>query len=279
MRAKRVRLDQALVERQLAETRSRARALVMAGNVRVDGQRAEKAGMMVSDAAALEVVGNSRFVSRGGDKLAAALEASGLNLDGRVCLDVGASTGGFTDCLLQAGAAAVIAVDVGYGQLDWRLRQDSRVFVLERVNARYLEPEDLPGEVPSRPDLLVIDVAFISIRKVLPAAGQVCAPACDALVLVKPQFECGPERVGSGGIVSSATDRRQALFDVAGRSTEFAWQVVQAIPSPIRGASGNWECFLQLARAPDAEDAASFEEAIDAVDVPDDSRDRQEPAP
>ena len=269
MSRRRRRLDQALVERGLAETRSRARALVMAGSVRVDGHRAEKSGTMVSNEVQLEVIAPARFVGRGGDKLAAAVAASGVDPAGSICLDIGASTGGFTDCLLQHGAVAVVAVDVGYGQLDWRLRQDPRVFVLERVNARHLKPEDLPAELPSPPDLLVIDVAFIGVGKVLPAAGTVCAPRCDALVLVKPQFECGPDKVGPGGIVASGADRREALLDVARLAGELGWKVVSAIPSPIRGASGNWECFLQLARPHDEAEAASVEEAIGAVEVPD----------
>jgi 23S rRNA (cytidine1920-2'-O)/16S rRNA (cytidine1409-2'-O)-methyltransferase len=261
------RLDEALVERGLANTRSRARALVMAGQVRVDGQVAAKPAMRVTRDAPIAVDAPPPFVSRGGDKLDAALGTAGIDPGGRTCLDIGASTGGFTDCLLQRGAAAVIAVDVGYGQLDYGLRQDPRVHVLERVNARYLSAEQLPAALP-RPDLLVMDVAFISVTKVLPAAGAVCAPACDALVLVKPQFECGPQQVGAGGVVASATVRRATLTAVATAAVAEGWTVAAAIPSPIRGQAGNWECFLQLRRPAPAAGFASLGATLRAVEVP-----------
>jgi 23S rRNA (cytidine1920-2'-O)/16S rRNA (cytidine1409-2'-O)-methyltransferase len=253
------RLDQALVERELVPTRSRARALIMAGQVRVAGQTASKPGTLVEQRDRIEVATPPRFVSRGGDKLHAALEVADIDVRGRTCLDIGASTGGFTDCLLQAGAALVVAVDVGYGQLDYRLRQDDRVRVLERVNARYLTADDLPDGVEP-PDLLVVDVAFISVTKVLPAASEVCAPRSDALVLVKPQFECGPDQVGSGGVVSSARVRRDTLRAAAGAAVACSWGIVRAIPSPIRGQAGNWECFLQLSRPPAGTESARLDE-------------------
>ncbi|HEX9698085.1 MAG TPA: TlyA family RNA methyltransferase, partial [Acidobacteriota bacterium] len=191
------RLDQALVARGLAPSRSRARALVMAAKVRVAGQAATKAGMLVAEDDEIEVAEAPRFVGRGGDKLAAALEATGLDPRDRVCLDVGASTGGFTDCLLARGARRVYAVDVGYGQLDARLRNDPRVIAMERQNARHLAPDALPERV----DLVTIDVSFISVVKVVPAL----------LPLVKPQFEAGRAAVGKGGVVRDEAVRRRTV--------------------------------------------------------------------
>ena len=268
MTATRSRLDQALVALSLADSRSQARALIMAGKVRVDGHPATKAGTLVDPGADIEVLEPPRFVGRGGDKLAAALEAAGVDPQSRVCLDIGASTGGFTDCLLQRGAAQVIAVDVGYGQLDWKLRQDPRVVVVERVNARYLSADDLPDELVAPPDLLVIDVSFIGLDKVLPAVTSLCAPEAEALLLVKPQFECGPERVAPGGIVGAAADRRAALVAVATAAEQIGWSVRAAIPSPIRGAAGNWECFLHLSRPRGGEETASLDVLLDSVAIP-----------
>lgn len=267
MRAKRQRLDQALVERRLVDSRSRARALIMAGEVRVDGQVAAKAGVMVGADSTLDLSSPPPFVSRGGEKLAAALDHTDINVAGRTCLDIGASTGGFTDCLLQRGAAAVISIDVGYGQLDYRLRQDPRVTVVERLNARYLTATDLPAEL-APPDLLVMDVAFISVTKVLPAVTAVCAECCAALVLVKPQFECGPSQVGTGGVVAAAQVRRGTLQNAAAAATQLGWTLVAAIPSPVRGQAGNWECFLRLRRSPQAEKFASLADVLDGVEIP-----------
>jgi len=187
----------------------------------------------------------ARYVSRGGEKLAGALAASGLDVRGRLALDVGASTGGFTDCLLQAGAAAVVAVDVGYGQLAWELRCDPRVHVLERCNARHLRPEQLPFT----PDLAVVDVSFISLAKVLPAVSGCLAPVHDLLALVKPQFEVGRGKVGKGGVVRNGRDRRQALAEVAAAALALGEGVLGFHPSPIRGPKGNRETFLWLCEA------------------------------
>lgn len=281
--AGRVRLDQLLVDRGLARSRSHARALILAGSVELgesgrSGSRALKPGTLVDPEAPLALEEAPRYVGRGGDKLEAALDASGIDPRDRVALDIGASTGGFTDCLLQRGARCVVAVDVGHGQLDWNLRRDSRVHVLERVNARYLEIDDLPDELPGRPDLSVMDVSFIGIGKVLPAVARTCATACDALILVKPQFECGPEAVGSGGVVRDAAARRAALFQVAEAAHAGGWTPVAAIPSPIRGAGGNWECFLQLGRGrsasetpEDAPDDEAWRERLERLAVPDDT--------
>jgi 23S rRNA (cytidine1920-2'-O)/16S rRNA (cytidine1409-2'-O)-methyltransferase len=207
------------------------------------------------------------FVSRGGEKLAGALAASGLPVKGRLCLDVGASTGGFTDCLLRAGAAAVVAVDVGYGQLAWSLRNDSRVHVLERTNARYLQPEQLPF----KPDLAVLDVSFISLAKVLPAVVACLAPQHDLLVLVKPQFEVGPGQVGKGGVVRQERLRRQAVIGVATAALELGEALCGVYPAAITGPKGNRETFLWLAKpappsaATDAEEASGLIERVEGI--------------
>ena len=268
MSSSRLRLDHVLVDRGLAPTRSRARALIMAGKVRLPNQPECKAGTLVSIDAAIEVIESPRFVSRGGDKLAAAINKSGINVTGGTCLDIGASTGGFTDALLQAGASTVISVDVGYGQFHWKLRQDDRVFVLERINARYLTIDDLPPDLNTPPMILVIDVAFISVRKILPAVGRVCAPACDAIVLVKPQFESSPDRIGKRGILTGKDTRRECLIAVGESAEGLGWSVIRAIPSPIRGSSGNWECFLQLQRPRLAAEFASLQEKLENVEIP-----------
>lgn len=269
----RARLDQALVDHGLAESRSLARRLVLAGKVKVDGRRVDKPGTAVDAGAVLQVEAPPPYVSRGGEKLAPVLAASGIDVGGRVCIDLGASTGGFTDCLLQAGAVAVVAVDVGYGQLDWRLRADPRVHVLDRTNARYLTRASLPEGLPELPSVAVMDLSFISASKVLPAMSQVCAPRSHALVLVKPQFEAGPDAVGSGGVVRSAAVRRATLREVADAARELGWSVLAALPSPLRGPAGNWECFLHLARdggfAPGGD-------VIDDLDIPDDLEPRSE---
>ena len=270
MKADKIRLDQALVERQLVATRSRARALIMAGQVTIDGKTASKSGAAVSPESRIEVASTQPYVGRGGEKLAGALRATGVDPVGRICLDVGASTGGFTDCLLQHGAARVIAVDVGYGQLDWSLRNDPRVHVVERTNARYMEASVLPEDLPSGPDLVTMDLSFISVKKVLPAVGDVCAGESEALILVKPQFECGPAQVGSGGVVRRAEDRRAAAHAVAAAATTLGWSLAAAVPSPLRGAAGNWECFLHLVRPQDPSQRENIERILDSMEVPDD---------
>ena len=204
------RLDTLLAERGLYESRSRAAAAVIAGDVRVSGRPATKPGELVADEAEVAVAEAPPYVSRGGIKLANALDALGIDPAGRRALDVGASTGGFTDVLLQRGADSVIALDVAYGELHWRLRNDERVIVVERRNARQIEP----GELPYEPDLIVADLSFISLTKVLPAVARAAAPGFDLLAMVKPQFEVGRERVGKGGVVRSADDRRAALIEV-----------------------------------------------------------------
>jgi 23S rRNA (cytidine1920-2'-O)/16S rRNA (cytidine1409-2'-O)-methyltransferase len=243
-----VRLDTLLARRGLFASRARAAASVMAGEVRLGGSggdRATKPGQLVADDVELAVDERPRFVSRGGIKLANALEATGIDPSGRRCLDVGASTGGFTDCLLQAGAAHVVAVDVAYGELDWSLRTDDRVTVIERTNARNLAARDLPYA----PDLLVADLSFISLTKVLPAALACCAERFDALAMVKPQFEVGRERLGKGGVVRSPEDRRAALVAVAASARAHGAAVLGFASSGLPGPKGNRETFVWLAES------------------------------
>jgi 23S rRNA (cytidine1920-2'-O)/16S rRNA (cytidine1409-2'-O)-methyltransferase len=238
------RLDTLLAERGLYESRSRAAAAVIAGDVRVAGRPATKPGELVPDGADVAVAEPPPYVSRGGVKLANALDAFGLDPTGRRALDVGASTGGFTDVLLQRGAESVIALDVAYGELHWRLRNDDRVIVIERTNARSLEPADLPYE----PDLVVADVSFISLTKILPAVARAAAPRFDLLAMVKPQFEVGRERVGKGGVVRSTEDRRAALVEVGEFArTELGLSVLGYAPSGLPGPAGNRETFVWLA--------------------------------
>jgi 23S rRNA (cytidine1920-2'-O)/16S rRNA (cytidine1409-2'-O)-methyltransferase len=241
---KKKRLDTLLAERGLFDSRSRAAAAVIAGDVRVEGRPARKPGEMVAGGVALDVADRPPYVSRAGMKLQTALDALAIDPAGRRALDVGAATGGFTDCLLQRGAAAVIAVDVAYGELHWRIRNDPRVIVMERRNARRLQAEDLPYA----PDLIVVDVSFISLTKVLPAVLAAAAPRFDCLALVKPQFEVGRERVGKGGVVRSAGDRRAALLAVGESArTRLAASVMGYAPSGLPGPAGNRESFVWLA--------------------------------
>jgi 23S rRNA (cytidine1920-2'-O)/16S rRNA (cytidine1409-2'-O)-methyltransferase len=235
------RLDVLLVERGLAETRSQAQALVLAG--RVKGH--SKAGEQVDEAAELEVAEGARFVSRGGEKLAGALAELGVDVAGEDVLDVGASTGGFTDCLLQAGASRVIALDVGYGQLHPKLRADERVTVLERTNVRDLRCDDLPY----RPTFLAADVSFIGLGKALPPALACAAPGWRALALVKPQFEAGPADVGKGGVVRDPVVHARVVDAIRARAPEWGAEVLGVAESPLRGPKGNREFFLYLADA------------------------------
>ncbi len=239
-----MRLDSLLVERGLYRSRSRAAAAVIAGEVRLEGAagRAPKPGQLVTPDAELDVAGPPPFVSRGGTKLANELASLGVDPAGRLGLDVGASTGGFTDCLLQRGAEAVIAVDVAYGELHWRLRNHPRVTVLERINARNLKPAMLFY----RPDLIVIDVAFISLTKVLPAVLACAAEAFDCLALVKPQFEVGRNRVGKGGVVRSPDDRHTALVEVGTAVEGFGYAVLGYATSGLPGPAGNRETFVRI---------------------------------
>jgi len=257
----RIRLDELLVERGLATTRAEASRLIMAGRVRLGGERADKPGRLTRADAPLEVVGVSPFVGRGGEKLAAALDVLGVAPADRVCLDVGASTGGFTDCLLQRGARHVYAVDVGRGQFHPRLRAHPRVTVLEGVNARYLEPAQL-GEPAS---LGTVDVSFISLEKVIPAVAACVADAeggpGELVALVKPQFEVGRGRVGKGGVVRDVALQRGVLMRIAASARVLGLAVCGVVASPLRGPKGNREFFLHLRKgapglAPEALEAA-----------------------
>jgi 23S rRNA (cytidine1920-2'-O)/16S rRNA (cytidine1409-2'-O)-methyltransferase len=253
--AAKVRLDQLLAQRGLFPSRSRAAASVMAGEVRVGEELADKPGRLVAEDVAVSVAGGRRFVSRGGIKLSNALETLGVEVEGRRCLDVGASTGGFTDCLLKRGAAAVTCVDVAYGELAWELRTDDRVTVLERINARALAPADLPYP----PELIVADVSFISLLKVLPAVLRCAAERFDCLAMVKPQFEVGRERVGKGGVVRSPEDRRAALVAVAASARALGAAVLGFASSGLPGPKGNRETFVWLAEAGRAAHDADLE--------------------
>jgi 23S rRNA (cytidine1920-2'-O)/16S rRNA (cytidine1409-2'-O)-methyltransferase len=239
-----VRLDQLLVERGLFASREQARRSVMAGAVEVDGRRVDKPGAAVDAAAALAVREREPFVSRGGRKLAGALDAFGIDPAGRVCLDIGASTGGFTDCLLQRGARRVYAFDVGHGLLDARLRADPRVVLRERFNARHLEPGDVPEPVA----LAVFDVSFISLLKVVPPAIPLVAPGGLLLPLVKPQFEVGRAAVGKGGVVRDESVRREIVRRRAAELVDLGLELVAESDSRLPGADGNREVFLLLRR-------------------------------
>jgi 23S rRNA (cytidine1920-2'-O)/16S rRNA (cytidine1409-2'-O)-methyltransferase len=238
----RVRLDQALVAQGRVPSRQRAQAMVRAGLVRVAGEVADRPDQLVNPSVSIEVEGVKGYVSRGGEKLAAALDAFGVDPAGRVCLDVGASTGGFTDVLLQRGAARVIAVDVGYGQLAWSLRQDPRVTVLERINIRHLDRLPVPA------DLAVIDVSFISLRLVLPRVRELLSPPGEVVALVKPQFEVGKGAVGKGGIVRDPAQHEQVLNELGRFAAELGYEVAGQIPSPLLGAKGNREFLMYLRR-------------------------------
>ena len=258
----RTRIDTLLAERGLARSRASAAESVRAGRVRVgrDGSAAAKPSDLVADDAELVVVEPPPFVSRGGVKLANALDALDVEVAGRECLDAGASTGGFTDCLLQAGAARVIALDVGHGQLDWSLRSDERVSVIERTNARNLEPSVLPF----RPQLATVDVSFIALVQVLPAVIACLAEDADLLALVKPQFELSRGRVGRGGVVRDPADRREALRGAATAATDAGLAVRGLASSGLPGPKGNRETFVWASTSGDSID---LETAIAEADA------------
>lgn len=238
----RQRLDEAVVGRGLAATRSQARALILAGDVLVNGKRWDRAGAAVNPTDEIALAAKPRFVSRGGEKLAYALEAFAIDVVGRVAVDIGASTGGFTDCLLQAGAARVYAVDVGYGQLDARLRDDSRVVVMERLNARYLE------HLPEPVDLAVVDVSFISLKLILPVVARLLAPGVACVPLIKPQFEAGRREVGKGGVVRDVAVHRRVLDEVLREADAIGFGVRGLVRSPLQGPAGNVEFLAHLVR-------------------------------
>lgn len=235
-----MRLDQALVQRGLVSSRERGQALIRAGLVAVSGTIVDRPDQPVPSDAAIELRGRAPFVSRGGQKLDGALAELGVEVRGRVCLDVGASTGGFTDALLQRGASAVIAVDVGYGQLAWSLRQDPRVQLLERTNIRQLE------QLPRPATLATVDVSFISLRQVLPQVKRLLDPPGDVIALVKPQFEVGKGRVGKGGVVRDPAQHEEVLRTLRQATLDMGFQWLGQAASSLAGAKGNREFFIHL---------------------------------
>ncbi len=246
-RETKVRIDLLLVEKGLAENQALAQALVLAGKVTADGKGVAKPGMLVASDSSLAVAERDPFVGRGGIKLAYALDAFHIDVSGRVALDVGASTGGFTDCLLKRGAVRVYAIDVGKGQLDWRLRKDPRVVVKERVNARY------PLEMPEMADIATIDVSFISVTKVIPSAAEALKQGSLLVVLIKPQFEADEREVGKGGVVRDPAVHAIVLGRFIKWATANGFRILGLVASPIRGAEGNSEFFMLLGseRSPD----------------------------
>ncbi len=244
------RLDVLLVERQLAPSRETARRLIMAGEVKIDGEVRDKPGMKVANDAEIEVQQAPRFVSRGGEKLQGAFDTFPLTVTGCVCADVGASTGGFTDCLLQHGAAKVYAIDVGYGQIDYRLRSDERVVVMERTNARYVEALAEPV------GWVVADTSFISIRYLLPVFRGWLTPTANLVVLIKPQFEAGKGQVGKGGVVRDPATHHRVLIDVLTAAQHNGYTLRGLVPSPLKGPSGNSE-FLAWLSVGDQADTAT----------------------
>ncbi len=246
-KAEKVRLDRLLAERGISESREKAQALIFAGQVLVQGQKIDKAGSLVPQDADIRILGEVLpYVSRGGLKLEKALQEFRVSVIGKVALDIGASTGGFTDCLLQHGCAKVYAVDVGYGQMAWKLRQDPRVVVIERTNIR----EMAPSAIPEPADIAVIDVSFISLEKVVPAVLKFLKPDSEIIALIKPQFEVGKESVGKGGIVRDEAARNAAVERVAGFVRGLGLDVKGVIPSPITGQDGNVEYLIHAVRHP-----------------------------
>lgn len=258
----RLRLDVLLAQRGLVASRELARRLIMAGEVRVDGQVVDKPGTRVPQDARIELQAAPRYVSRGGEKLEAALAAFPIEVAGRVCADVGASTGGFTDCLLQHGAARVYAVDVGYGQLDYRLRQDERVVVLERTNARYV------GRLEEPVSLVTLDVSFISLRLLLPVVRGWLTPRADLIPLIKPQFEAGRADVGKGGVVRDRAVHRRVLVGVLEAARHEGYTVRGLIRSPLTGPAGNVEFLAWLAVSYEDDASPPLDALIDAVLLP-----------
>ncbi|MFG1927455.1 TlyA family RNA methyltransferase [Cryptosporangium sp. NPDC048952] len=264
--ARRTRLDAELVRRGLARSREDAANLIAAGAVKVDGQVAAKAATAVDPASAVTVTEDTgpKYVSRGGHKLAGALEAFHVDVKGRRCLDAGASTGGFTDVLLRAGAAHVVAVDVGYGQLAWSLQTDDRVTVIDRTNVRTLEPETIGGPC----EVTVADLSFISLGLVLPALAKCTAPDGDLVPMVKPQFEVGKERLGAGGVVRDKNLRAEAVLGVANQAATMGLGVAGVVASPLPGPSGNVEFFLWLRRDAPAVDPDAVRTAVEQAPEP-----------
>ncbi|MDR1135518.1 MAG: TlyA family RNA methyltransferase [Clostridiales Family XIII bacterium] len=259
------RLDIILYERGYFTSREKAKAAVMAGIVEVDGERVLKAGVMVSPLADINVKGPvCPYVSRGGLKLAGALDAFGLSVEAKIAVDIGASTGGFTDCMLQRGASRVYSIDVGYGQLDWKLRTDPRVVNMERVNIRLMDP----GVVPEKAAIVTVDVSFISLKLVLPTAESLLSLDGHMICLVKPQFEAGRRQVGKKGIVRDSRVHKEVIHNVMGYARENGLAARALIPSPVRGAKGNIEFLMLLSRLnPDADEEPDLDADIFDIDA------------
>ncbi len=261
------RLDILLVKRNLTESREKAKAIIMSGNVFVEGQREDKAGSMFPDTANIELKGvTAKYVSRGGFKLEKAIEHYGVNLEGKICMDVGSSTGGFTDCMLQNGAVKVYAVDVGTNQLAWKLRQDPRVISMEKTNIRYLEPEHIEDEI----DFASIDVAFISLTKVLIPVRELLIDGGEVVCLIKPQFEAGREKVGKKGVVRDQRVHIEVIEKVIAYGVSIGFRILNLDYSPIKGPEGNIEYLLHIKKCtPGFEESSnelSLEECTQYVD-------------
>jgi 23S rRNA (cytidine1920-2'-O)/16S rRNA (cytidine1409-2'-O)-methyltransferase len=272
------RLDMILVEKGLVSSRQKARAMIMAGKVFVNGQKVVRAGSAASPHSQITIQGEEEFVSRGGWKLKGALEEFGIVVHNKVVLDAGASTGGFTDCLLKCGAQKVIAVDVGYGQLDWSLQKDSRVIVMDRTNVRYLKAEDLPF----LPDLVTVDLSFISLKKVAHALMEVVKPGGELLFLVKPQFEAGPHKVGKGGVVKDRQVQREVLWDMVQFLISRGVSIYKVSHSRLKGAEGNVEFWIygrkEKRDQPASEDLwAMVEQAVEGTHLFFAGQEEQEP--
>ena len=252
------RLDLLLVQRGLAASREKAKAVIMAGSVFVNGQREDKAGTMIDEKAEITVKGSKlRYVSRGGLKLEKAMESFGIALDGRVCMDVGASTGGFTDCMLQNGALKVYSVDVGHGQLDWKLRGDVRVVCMEKTNIRYVVPDD----IQEPPSFVSIDVSFISLTKVLEPVCELMTDEGEIVCLIKPQFEAGREKVGKKGVVRDPAVHEEVIRKVIAYAIQLGFEEAGLTYSPIKGPEGNIEYLLYLRKRADFSEKAPEDEA------------------
>ena len=263
------RLDVLLVKRNLAESREKAKAIIMSGIVYVDGQKEDKAGSMFEETAPIEVRGSTlKYVSRGGLKLEKAMERFGVGLADKVCMDVGASTGGFTDCMLQNGARKVYSVDVGHGQLAWKLRNDERVVCMEKTNIRYVTPEDIPEPV----QFVSIDVSFISLTKVLGPVKELMEPEGDVVCLIKPQFEAGREKVGKKGVVRDKAVHIEVIEKVISIAQKLHFKVLGLDYSPIKGPEGNIEYLLYIEKRPETEEISA--EPVDVKRVVEQSHER-----
>ncbi len=258
------RLDVLLCKQGLAESREKAKAMIMAGSVFVNGQREDKAGTAFEEAKVkIELHGSPlRYVSRGGLKLEKALQVFGLNLDGMVCMDIGASTGGFTDCMLQNGAARVYSIDVGHGQLAWKLRNDERVICMEKTNFRYIKPEDLSDLI----DFASVDVSFISLSKILPAAYPLLKEEAGMVCLIKPQFEAGRDQVGKKGVVRDPKVHRDVIEAAFGYAKEMGFRLLDLDYSPIRGPEGNIEYLMEIEKS-EGEDRIGLSAITEIVDA------------